>query len=76
MPIPITYAQAKQLTLDYLRDWMNRLPVAQRTAPVIVFNWRSWSIPEMIAQVTNDTEIGRRYVYYYIGSLGEYVITG
>jgi len=70
----ISYAEAKRLTLDYLKDWMERLPVAQRTAPVLVFNFRSWSIPAMIAQVEADTDVGRRFVYYYIGSLKRYVI--
>jgi len=74
--IPISYETAKRLTLDYLREWMARLPVAQRTMPVIVFDWRSWSLPEMISQVTMGTDVGRRYVYYYIGSLRRYVITG
>jgi len=74
--IQIDYETAKRLTLDYLREWMARLPVAQRTMPVIVFDWRSWSLPEMISQVEMDTDVGRRYVYYYIGSLRRYVITG
>ncbi|MHA1263163.1 MAG: hypothetical protein ACTSSA_13950, partial [Candidatus Freyarchaeota archaeon] len=74
--LQITYAEAKQLTLDYLRDWMSKLPAAQRNAPVIMFDWRSWSIPQMIAQVQNNTDVGKRFVYYYIGSLKRYVITG
>jgi len=74
--IPISYEEAKRLTLDYLRSWMQQLPVAQRTRPVIVFDWRSWSIPEMISQVEMNTDVGRRYVYFYIGSLRRYVITG
>jgi len=72
----ITYQQAKQLTLAYLRDWMAKLPVAQRNAPVIIFNMRSWTIPQMISQVEMDTDVGRRFVYYYIGSLRRYVIRG
>jgi len=74
--VQISYAEAKRLTLDYLRSWMEQLPAAQRTMPVIVFDFRSWSIPEMISQVTMDTDVGRRYVYYYIGSLRRYVIVG
>jgi len=74
--LQITFAQAKKLTLDFLREWMNRLPAAQRTMPVIIFNTRSWSIPEMIAQVEAETDVGKRYVYYYIGSLRRYVIVG
>jgi len=74
--LQISFAEAKRLTLDYLREWMKRLPAAQRTMPVIVFDWRSWSIPEMIAQVEAETDVGKRYVYYYIGSLRRYVIVG
>jgi len=72
--LQISFAEAKRLTLDYLREWMNRLPAAQRTMPVIIFDFRSWSIPELIAQVQNQTDVGVRYVYYYIGSLRKYVI--
>lgn len=72
----ITYEQAKKLTLDYLNHWMRSLPAAQRTAPVIIFDFRSWSIPDMINQVTLDTEVGRRYVNFYIKSLKVYVIKG
>jgi len=76
MALEITYAEAKRLTLDYLRDWLARLPAAQRNAPVIVFDMRSWTIPQMISQVQMDTDVGRRFVYYYIGSLRRYVIRG
>ena len=76
MALEITYAEAKRLTLDYLRDWLAKLPVAQRNAPVIIFDMRSWTIPQMISQVQMDTDVGRRFVYYYIGSLRRYVIRG
>ena len=76
MALEITYAEAKRLTLDYLRDWLTKLPVAQRNAPVIIFDMRSWTIPQMISQVQMDTDVGRRFVYYYIGSLRRYVIRG
>lgn len=72
----ITYEQAKKLTLDYLNDWMSKLPAAQRTAPVIIFDFRSWSIPDMLNQVQMDTDIGKRYVNFYIKSLKRYVIKG
>ena len=70
----ISYAQAKNLTLAFLRDWMNKLPAAQRTAPTIIFDMRSWNIPDMISQVTMDTPTGIRYTNYYIQSLKQYVI--
>lgn len=72
----ITYEQAKKLTLDYLNDWMRKLPAAQRTAPVIIFDMRSWSIVDMINQVQMDSDVGRRYVNFYIKSLKLYVIKG
>ena len=76
MALEITYAEAKRLTLDYLRDWLAKLPVAQRNAPVIIFDMRSWTIPQLISQITMDTDVGRRFVYYYIASLKRYVIKG
>jgi hypothetical protein len=74
MAFQITYEEAKRLTLDYLNDWMKNLPAAQRTAPIIIFDIRSWSIPQMIAQVQSDTDVGKRYVYFFIGSLKKYTI--
>jgi len=74
--LQISFAEAKRLTLDFLRKWMSELPVAQRTRPIIIFNTRSWSIPEMIAQIEAETDVGKRYVFYYIGSLRRYVIVG
>lgn len=72
----LTRAQAKQLTLDGLRDWYSKLPATQRTAPVIVFDMKSWTIPAMISAVQMDTDVGKRYVNYYIASLKQYVIVG
>jgi len=74
MSIAITYEEAKRLTLEFLNDWMRKLPAAQRTAPIIIFDMRSWSIPQMISAVTMDTDAGKRYVFFYIGSLKKYVI--
>jgi len=74
MSIAITYEEAKRLTLEFLNDWMRKLPAAQRTAPIIIFDMRSWSLPQMIAQVQSQTEIGQRYVYFYITSLKKYTI--
>jgi hypothetical protein len=74
MAFQITYEEAKRLTLDYLNDWMKKLPAAQRTAPIIIFDMKSWSIPQMIAQVQSDTDVGKRYVYFYITSLKKYTI--
>jgi hypothetical protein len=74
MSMAITYEEAKRLTLDYLNDWMKKLPAAQRTAPAIIFDMKSWSIPQLIAQVQSDTDVGKRYVYFFIGSLKKYTI--
>jgi len=74
--LQINWAEAKKLTLDYLEKWMKELPKAERTRPIIIFDWRSWSIPEMIAQIKAETDVGKRYVYYHIGSLRRYVIVG
>jgi hypothetical protein len=74
MSMAITYEEAKRLTLEFLNDWMKKLPAAQRTAPVIIFDMRSWSIPQLISQVQSDTDVGKRYVYFYITSLKKYTI--
>jgi|GEM_PF-3472255 hypothetical protein len=74
MSFQITYEEAKRLTLEFLNDWMKKLPAAQRTAPIIIFDMKSWSIPQLIAQVQSDTDVGKRYVYFYITSLKKYTI--
>jgi len=72
----ITFSEAQRLTEDYLTSWMNQLPYAQRSAPVIVFDNRTWSIPEMRGQVQMGTSVGTRYVNFYVKSLKRYVIAG
>lgn len=74
MSTAITYEEAKRLTLEFLNDWMKKLPAAQRTAPVIIFDIKSWTIPQMISAVTMNTDTGKRYVYFYITSLKKYTI--
>lgn len=74
MVMNLTRAEAKTLTLDFLRDWYSKLPAAQRTAPVIIFDMKSWTVPAMISQVQMDTDVGKRYVNFYVASLKQYVI--
>jgi len=76
MAFQITYEEAKRLTLEGLNEWMKSLPAVERTKPVIIFDMKSWTIPQMISAVTMNTDIGKRYVYFYIGSLKKYVIKG
>jgi len=72
--IPISFVEARKLTLDFLNGWMNKLPAAQRNNPTIVFDMRTWSIPAMVGQVQMNSDVGQRYVAYYVGSLKNYVI--
>jgi len=72
--IPISFVEARKLTLDFLNGWAAKLPAAQRNSPTIVFDMRTWSIPEMAAQVQMNTGVGQRYVAYYVGSLKNYVV--
>ena len=70
----ITAADARTLTLAYLRDLMSKLPAAWRTAPQIQFDFKSYSIPDMIAQVEMNTAVGIRYVSYHTKAAGNIIV--
>ena len=70
----INFSQAQQLTLAYLDNWLNQLPVSQRSAPTIIFDNRAWSVASMKAQVQMGTQVGKQYINYYVTSLKQYVI--
>lgn len=76
MSAGITWQQAKQLVLNWLNWRLQQIPVSQRTAPTLQFDFQSWSYPDMIAQVSMDTYVGQRYVGYQIRNIGDYVIVG
>jgi len=77
----ISYAQAKQLTLDRLRTVMNSMPVSERGMPRYILGdpvtgvMKSLSILDLINEVQRDTNIGKNYVYSEAKQLG-YAIAG
>ena len=59
----ISYAQAKVIVLADLRQWMKSLPAAERVRPRISINLIAYSIPDLIAEVERNTEVGKKYVF-------------
>ena len=66
----VSYEEAKQIVLARLRQWIENLPVAERTMPRIVIRMRPYSPLDILREVEMDTEIGREYVYSQAKALG------
>lgn len=71
----VNFREAKQLTLDRLEQRKKEMPVSERSRPTYVVDMKSYSVIELINQVKRETEVGKRWVYQTIGSLG-YIIQG
>jgi len=69
----ISFRQAKELTLADLRKTMSEMPVAERSRPRYVINFKPYSILDLIALVTRDAPEIRDYVYDRAKYLG-YVV--
>jgi len=69
----IDYATAKTLVLADLRKTMMELPVAERSRPRYVINFKAYSVLDLIALVERDAPEIRDYVYDRAKYLG-YVI--
>jgi hypothetical protein len=59
----ITFAEAKELVLARLRQWLEELPEAERRRPRKIINFKPYSILDLIAQVEQESVVGREYVY-------------
>lgn len=59
----ISFAEAKQLTLDRLRQRMEEMSVAERSRPTYIINFNSYSIISLISAVERETEDGIKFVY-------------
>ena len=68
-----TFAQAKELTLARLRQWLNELPEAERRRPRKVIDFKVYSVLDLIAEVERGTVIGKEYVYDEAKKMG-YVV--
>jgi len=69
----ISFAEAKQLTLARLRQWLKELPEAERRRPRKIINFKAYSVLDLIREVEMGTEVGRRIIYDEMKRLG-YVV--
>ncbi len=64
----ITFAEAQQLTLARLKQWLQELPASERNRPRLIrYNpetqkQQAYSVQDMIVQVTRATPVGIEYV--------------
>ena len=72
----LSYAQAKQLTLDRLKKVRDSMPYSEREMPRYVLGapnaakTETLSILDLIRQVEMDTPLGRAYIYGDVQQLG------
>ena len=77
----ITFAQAKQLTLAFLDQWLKSLPASERNMPrVMMYNpdtqrTEAYSVATLIVQVQRETAVGKEYINMHTTQLN-YVIQG
>jgi len=65
-----SYAEVKSVVLARLNAWANSLPQSERNMPRLVIDRVPYSPLDVVAQVTNDTPVGRNYVYQQAKALG------
>lgn len=75
MSMVITYAQARQLTLDRMNQQIANLPQSELNRPRYVVGFQSYSILDMKAQVERGTQVGRTWVMNEAERLN-YVVRG
>jgi hypothetical protein len=66
----ISFAQAKELTLARLREWLNSLPAAERTRPRKIINYKPYSVTDLIREVERESTVGKEIVYDEVKKLG------
>lgn len=59
----ISFAEAKELVLARLRQWMEELPESERRRPRKIINFKPYSVLDLIAEVERESEVGRTYVF-------------
>jgi len=72
----ISFAEAKQLVLARLRQWMEELPEAERRRPRKIIDFKPYSVLDLIAEVERETDVGRAYVFDQAKLLGYVVAEG
>jgi hypothetical protein len=69
----VSFAEAKQLTLARLRQWLEELPEAERRRPRKIIDFKAYSVLDLIREVEMETEAGKKYIYDEAKRLG-YVV--
>jgi hypothetical protein len=59
----ISFAEAKQLTLARLRQWLEELPQAERSRPRKIIDFKAYSVLDLVREVEMETEVGKKYIY-------------
>ena len=66
----ISFAEAKQLTLARLKQWLEELPEAERRRPRKILDFKAYSVLDLIREVEMETEVGKNIVYDEVKRLG------
>ena len=66
----ISFAEAKTLVLARLRDWLESLPLAERTRPRKIIDYRPYSVTDLIREVERETDVGKQIMYDEAKKLG------
>lgn len=67
---PVSYEEARALTLKYYRDIQLSLPLPMRDMPRKVVENKALSINSIIAHIESNTDIGQWLVGEYVDSMG------
>jgi hypothetical protein len=59
----VSFAEAKQLTLERLRQWLGELPEAEKRRPRKIIDFKAYSVLDLIREVEMETEVGKKYIY-------------
>jgi hypothetical protein len=59
----ISFADAKQLTLARLKQWLEELPEAERRRPRKIIEFKAYSVLDLVREVEMETEVGKKYIY-------------
>jgi len=70
----LSFSDAKKLTLDRLRQWLNSLPESEKYRPRKIIDFKSYSVNDMIVEVEKESETGKKIVFDEMKQLG-YVVT-
>lgn len=59
----ISFAEARDLVLARLRQWLQEVPESERRRPRKMIDFKAYSILDLIAEVEKESEVGKTYVY-------------